>query len=221
MQSLFDRTNGIGVSFLRNPMGASDLARSDYSYDDVAAGSTDPNLTAFSLAHDEADILPLLRQAKAINPSIKMLGTPWSPPGWMKSTGSLIGGSLLASSYTAFASYLVKYVQAYEAAGVPVDYLTLQNEPLYVPPDYPGESMSAAGQLTILKDYVLPALAANQLRTRILVYDHNWDTPAVMSTSALAPQASTCAWPVRARAAPWSSIWTVRPGPSSRRRLSL
>src|ERR1035441_9384868 len=182
MRSLFDRTDGIGVSFLRNPMGASDLARSDYSYDDVASGSTDPNLAGFSIAHDAADILPLLRQAKAINPSIKMLGSPWSPPGWMKSTGSMIGGSLLPSSYTAFAGYLVKYLQAYEAAGVPVDYLTLQNEPLYVPGDYPGDSMPAADQLTILKEYVLPALAANHPRTRILVYDHNWDTPAYPET---------------------------------------
>src|ERR1039457_4844428 len=100
LQSLFGRTNGIGVSFLRNPMGASDLARSDYSYDDVVPGGTDPNLASFYVAHDEADILPLLRQAKAINPSVKMLGSPWSAPGWMKSTGSMIGGSLLASSYT-------------------------------------------------------------------------------------------------------------------------
>jgi glucosylceramidase len=199
MRSLFDRTNGIGVSFLRNPMGSADLARSQYSYDDVA-GSTDPNLTGFSVAHDEVDILPLLRQAKAINPGIKMLGTPWSPPGWMKTTGSMIGGSLLPSSYTAFANYLVKYVQAYEAAGVPVDYLTLQNEPLYVPPDYPGESMPATDQLPILRDYLLPALAANQLRTRILVYDHNWDTPAypqaVLSDPVLAnsPQVAGVAW---------------------------
>ncbi len=198
--SLFDRTNGIGVSFLRNPMGGSDLARSHYSYDDVAAGSTDPNLAGFSIAHDEADILPLLRQAKAINPSIKMLGSPWSAPGWMKSTGSMIGGSLLASSYPAFANYLVKYVQAYEAAGVPVDYLTLQNEPLYVPTNYPGESMSAAQQLTILKDYVLPALAANHSRTRVLIYDHNWDAPtypeAVLADAVLAasPQIAGVAW---------------------------
>jgi glucosylceramidase len=200
MQSLFDRTNGIGVSFLRNPMGASDLARSHYSYDDVAPGSTDPNLAGFSIAHDEADILPLLRQAKAINPSVKMLGSPWSPPGWMKSTGSMIGGSLMPSSYTAFANYLVKYLQAYEAAGVPVDYLTLQNEPLYVPGDYPGESMPAADQLAILKDYVLPALAANHARTRILVYDHNWDAPTypetVLSDAGLAasPQIAGVAW---------------------------
>src|ERR1039457_812614 len=200
MTSLFDRTQGIGISFLRNPMGASDLARYDYSYDDIPAGSTDPGLVDFSIAHDQTDILPLLRQARTINPQIKLVGSPWSPPGWMKTTGSMIGGSLLPSSYTAFANYLVKYLQAYDAAGVPVDYLTLQNEPLYVPPDYPGESMPAADQLTILKNYVLPALAASHAATRILVYDHNWDTPgypqAVLSDAVLAasPQIAGVAW---------------------------
>src|ERR1019366_5576496 len=179
---------------------ASDLARSDYSYDDVASGSTDPNLAGFSIAHDAADSLPPLRQAKAINPAIRMLGAPWSAPGWMKSTGSMIGGSLLPPSYPAFAGYLVKYLHAYDAAGAPVDYLTLPNEHLYGPPDYPGESMPAADQLTILKDYVLPALAANHPRTRILVYDHNWVTPAypetVFSDAGLpaSPQIAGVAW---------------------------
>ena len=200
MTSLFDRTRGIGISFLRNPMGASDLARYDYSYDDIPAGSTDSGLVNFSIAHDQTDILPLLRQARTINPQIKLVGSPWSPPGWMKTTGSMIGGSLLPSSYTAFAGYLVKYAQAYEAAGVPVDYLTLQNEPLYVPTDYPGESMPATDQLTILKNFVLPALAASHLSTRILVYDHNWDTPSypqtVLADAALAgsPQVGGVAW---------------------------
>ncbi|MGO9618847.1 MAG: glucosylceramidase, partial [Bryobacteraceae bacterium] len=85
MQSIFGRSQGIGVSFLRNPMGASDITRPpDYSYDDTLADSTDSSLPNFSVFHDQADILPLLLQAKAINPQIKMLGTPWSPPGWMK-----------------------------------------------------------------------------------------------------------------------------------------
>jgi len=188
MQSLFSHSQGIGVSFLRNPMGASDLTRPpDYSYDDLPFGATDPDLASFSIAHDQADILPLLAQAKAINPQIKMMGTPWSPPAWMKANGSMIGGSsssaqLLPSQYTAFANYLVKYVQAYQAAGVPVDYLTIQNEPLNVPTDYPGEYMAPSDQLNILKSYVLPALAAANINTRILVYDHNWDTPSYPET---------------------------------------
>ncbi|MGB9457482.1 MAG: carbohydrate-binding protein [Bryobacteraceae bacterium] len=205
MQSIFGRSQGIGVSFLRNPMGSADIARSVYSYDDVSADSTDSSLPNFSISYDQADILPLLLQAKAINPQIKMLGTPWSPPGWMKENGSMVGGTsanaqLLPSQYTAFANYLVKYVQAYQAYGVPVDYLTIQNEPLYVPINYPGEYMAALDQLNILESYVLPALAAADITTKILVYDHNWDTPTypetVLADSALAgsPQIAGVAW---------------------------
>lgn len=192
MESLFSPTAGIGVSFLRNPMGASDLARFHYSYDDNRAG--------FSLAHDEEAILPLLRQARALNPSLRMMGSPWSPPGWMKTTGTMIGGALLPSSYAAFADYLLKYAESYAADGVPVDYLSLQNEPLYVPTDYPGCAMTAAEQRTLLRDFVLPAFAARGLTTRFLVYDHNWDNTAyardVLSDPALAssPRLAGVAW---------------------------
>ena len=189
MQSLFSHSQGIGVSFLRNPMGSSDIARPPvYSYDDTSADSTNASLPNFSVTHDTADILPLLLQAKTINPQIKMLGTPWSPPAWMKGNDSMYGGTsatasqLLPAQYTAFANYLVKYVQAYQAAGVPVDYLTIQNEPLNVPTGYPGSSMPAADQLDILKAYVLPALATANINTKILVYDHNWDTPSYPET---------------------------------------
>jgi len=206
MQSLFSHSQGIGVSFLRNPMGASDIARSIYSYDDNAADSTNSSLPSFSISYDQADILPMLLAAKAINPQIKMLGTPWSPPGWMKGSGTMLGGSsqvnaqLLTAQYTALANYLVKYVEAYQAAGIPVDYLTIQNEPLYVPAYYPGSYMAPASQLTILKNYVLPALAAANLNTRILVYDHNWDTPSYPetvladATLAASPQIAGVAW---------------------------
>jgi glucosylceramidase len=206
MQSLFSHSQGIGVSFLRNPMGSSDIARQLYSYDDNSADSTNSSLPHFSVSYDQNDILPLLLQAKAINPQIKMLGTPWSPPGWMKGDNSMLGGSspplsqLLPAQYTAFANYLVKYVQAYQAAGVPVDYLTIQNEPLNVPTSYPGSYMPATNQLSILKSYVLPALAAANISTKILVYDHNWDTPSypetVLGDAALAgsPQIAGVAW---------------------------
>jgi glucosylceramidase len=182
MLSLFDHTAGIGISFVRNPMGASDLARYDYSYDDLSAGTTDPNLASFSISHDQTDIIPLLRQARLINPRLKVMANPWSPPGWMKSSGSMIGGSLLASNYESFANYFVRYLQDYAAAGVPVDYISVQNEPLVVPADYPGMSMPAADQTVILRDHLLPALAASQLTTKVLIYDHNWDTPAYPQT---------------------------------------
>ena len=139
MNNLFTRKgDGIGVSFIRNPMGASDLTRFHYSYDDNPPGGSDPNLDYFSIAHDQADIIPLVQYALLLNPDTTIMGSPWSPPGWMKDSGSLIGGSLLPSMYTAFANYFVKYIEAYEAQGIPIHYISLQNEPLYVPGDYPA-----------------------------------------------------------------------------------
>lgn len=177
---LFTREGkGIGLSFMRIPMGASDIALSVYSFDDLPAGKTDPTLAKFSIAHDQEYILPLIQQAKTLNPEMKLMANPWSPPGWMKTTGSMIGGSLLTDSTTetAFANYFVKYIKAYEAAGVPIDYISLQNEPLYLPPAYPGMSMDYITQTLLLKNCVLPALKSNNLSTKVLVYDHNWDTP--------------------------------------------
>jgi glucosylceramidase len=107
MSSLFDRGAGIGISFVRNPMGASDLSRSIFSYDDLTAGQADPGLTSFSISHDMADIVPLVKIARQINPQLKIMANPWSPPGWMKTTGSMIGGSLLPAMYGTFANYFV------------------------------------------------------------------------------------------------------------------
>jgi len=178
MRALFTREDGgIGLSFMRIAMGASDIARSRYSYDDQPAGRSDPTLADFSIAHDRKDIIPLIRESLALNPRMTLMATPWSPPGWMKSSGSMIGGTLLPRAGGVFAQYLVKFLRAYRQAGIPVQYLSLQNEPLYEPQDYPGTSMPAATQLTVLRDDVLPALRAAGLPTRVLLYDHNWDRP--------------------------------------------
>lgn len=190
MNDLFTRNGGgIGLSFMRIPMGASDIARSVYSYDDMPVGQTDLTLANFSIAHDQTDLLPILQQAKTLNPAMKLMANPWSPPGWMKDPASMnpvsmLGGSLLQTSAneTAFANYFVKFIQAYGAAGVPIDYISLQNEPLYVTTGYPSMGMSAGTQLSVLRDYVLPALQANNLSTQVLVYDHNWDTPSYPET---------------------------------------
>ena len=176
MNDLFTRDgNGIGLSFMRNPMGASDIARSVYSFDDLSSGQTDSTLAKFSIAHDQTDIIPIIQQAKTLNPDMKIMANPWSPPGWMKNSGSMITGSLLPTMYSPFGNYFVKYIQAYQAAGIPIDYISLQNEPLYEPPAYPGMTMDASTQLTVLRDYVLPALKTNNLSAQVLIYDHNWD----------------------------------------------
>jgi glucosylceramidase len=84
MGKLFDRTEGIGISYLRVPMGASDFALSHYSYNDLPEGESDPELSRFSIKHDEEYIIPTLLQARKINTDLRLMGSPWSAPGWMK-----------------------------------------------------------------------------------------------------------------------------------------
>ena len=179
MRSLFDPVRGIGVSALRQPIGSSDFTdEPHYTYDDMPPGQTDFALAHFSIARDRAQILPLLRRARALNPRLTVIATPWSPPAWMKTTDSLVGGRLKDDPrvYAAYARYFVKFVQAYRAAGVPVDYLTVQNEPQNRTPNgYPGMDLPVAQEVKLI-EAVGPALRAAGLRTRILAYDHNWTT---------------------------------------------
>ncbi|MFD4727528.1 ricin-type beta-trefoil lectin domain protein [Streptomyces seoulensis] len=175
MRKLFSPTDGIGLSFLRNPMGASDLARSGYTYDDVPAGQTDPSLSKFSLAHDLADVLPLTKQARQLNPDLTVMASPWTAPAWMKDSGSLNGGWLKAEDYGAYASYFVKYLQGYRDQGVPVSYVTAQNEPTCCS-GYPSMSWNASGLAYFTKSELLPKLQQAGLSTKVLAHDWNWDT---------------------------------------------
>jgi glucosylceramidase len=179
MTKLFDPSQGVGLSFLRQPIGASDFARSVYSYDD---GAADPNLTRFSIAHDNSYILPILVQARSLNPSITTMASPWSPPGWMKTSGNMIGGSLNTTYNQAFANYLVKFIQAYQAAGVPINLITPQNEPEYSPSNYPGSTWSASAEASFIQTNLGPAIASAGLSTKIIGYDHNWDDTSFPST---------------------------------------
>ncbi|MCE5339967.1 MAG: hypothetical protein LLF92_02395 [Planctomycetaceae bacterium] len=178
LTDLFDSNTGIGLSYLRQPMGTSDFRRrADYTYDEIpASASSDYNLQQFSIAADTTYITPVLLEVLAINPDIKVMGSPWSPPRWMKTSNSLIGGSLTDSDdvYNTYANYFVKYVQAYANLGIDIYAVTLQNEPLYEPGDYPGMSMSAAEQIRLIK-LVGPKFAAAGITTKIFCYDHNWD----------------------------------------------
>ena len=177
MRRLFSRTDGDGLSFLRQPMGASDfVAGGFYTYDDIPAGRTDYEMTRFSIAHDRARILPLLRQALALNPQLKVIGSPWSAPAWMKTNQSLIGGRLIDEPriYAAYARYFVEFVRAYEQARVPVYAVTVQNEPQNRHPNgYPGTDMPVAQEAKLI-EALGPALRAAGLHTKILGYDHNW-----------------------------------------------
>ena len=176
MEKLFSREKGIGLSFLRQPMGASDFALKLYSYDDLPPGSTDPDLAHFSIAYDRAYIVPLLRQALSINPQVKIMATPWSPPGWMKTSDSMVKGTLLKSAYPALADYFVKFVQAYAGEGIPVYAVTMQNEPRFSPKDYPGTVITPKEQSKFIRIYLGPAFRKQRLVTKIMVFDHNWDS---------------------------------------------
>ncbi|MGW4520242.1 ricin-type beta-trefoil lectin domain protein [Amycolatopsis sp. NPDC004378] len=177
MRKLFDPTNGIGLSFIRNPLGASDLARYSYTFDDMPAGQTDPNLTHFSIAHDQADVLPLTKQAKQLNPQAKVMASPWSAPPWMKDNDSYLLGWVQSQYYPAYAQYFVKYLQAYQAAGVPIDYVSMQNEPTCCS-SYPSTNWNGAGLAYFAKNNLLPALQGAGLSTKVLALDWNWDTYA-------------------------------------------
>jgi glucosylceramidase len=177
MRNLFDPKTGDGISFLRQPIGASDFAvGQDYSYDDLPAGQTDYQMRQFSIAHDQAQILPLLRQAKKLDPKIQIVASPWSPPGWMKTGGSMIDGKLIDDPriYRAYALYLVKFIQAYQQAGVAVDYITVQNEPQALERNnYPGTDLPWEQEAKVI-EALGPAIRAAGLHTKILAYDHNW-----------------------------------------------
>ncbi|MFF6999828.1 ricin-type beta-trefoil lectin domain protein [Streptomyces sp. NPDC008313] len=174
MRKLFSPTDGIGLSFLRNPMGASDLARYGYTYDDVPAGQSDADLSDFSIAHDLADVVPLTRQARQLNPDLTVMASPWTAPAWMKDSGQLNGGWLKAEDYGAYASYFVKYLQAYRDQGIPVAYVTAQNEPTCCS-GYPSMSWNASGLAYFTKSELLPKLQAAGLSTKVLAHDWNWD----------------------------------------------
>lgn len=168
--------NSIGISYLRISMGASDLNANVYSYDDLPAGQTDPDLFKFSLSQDTLDLIPVLKQILAINPSIKIMGTPWSPPVWMKDNANSMGGNLLSKYYRSYANYFVKYINAMKERGIRIDAITLQNEPQHGG-NNPSMKMDPYEQATFVKDHLGPVFMSNAIQTNIIVWDHNCDNP--------------------------------------------
>jgi glucosylceramidase len=198
LRELFGRNPGIGLSFMRVPMGASDFSTHHYSYDDMPAGQTDPALTHFSIEPDRADKLPALKAALAINPQLKLVASPWSAPGWMKTTGSLIQGTLRPEFYGSFAGYFRKFVEAYTAEGVPIFAVTMQNEPAFEPADYPGMRLDPPARAEVIGRHVGPLFGSAGIQALILDWDHNWDLPnsplAVLADSAARKYVNGVAW---------------------------
>jgi glucosylceramidase len=177
LRELFSKdSNAISISYLRVSIGASDLDSIVFSYDDMPAGETDVSLQHFTLQPDKPNLIPLLKQILAINPGIKILGSPWSPPAWMKDNRSTKGGSLKKEYYPVYANYFVKYVQAMKTEGIVIDAITPQNEPLN-PDNNPSLYMEAADQAEFIKNHLGPAFRDAGLATKIILYDHNADRP--------------------------------------------
>lgn len=169
-------STSIGVSYLRVSIGASDLSPRVYSYDDLAPGQTDTTLQHFDLGPDKFSLVPLLKEILDISPNIKILGSPWSAPVWMKTNDSSVGGRLQHQYYDEYAQYFVKYIKAMKANGIHIDAITPQNEPLYGG-NNPSMVMQPEEQRDFVKNYLGPAFHEAALDTKIIIYDHNADNP--------------------------------------------
>jgi len=178
LKDLFSPTEGIGLSYLRLTMGASDFSANNFSYNDVAAGQTDADLVNFSIAKDETDVIPVLKGIQTYAPNIKIMGSPWSAPAWMKTSQSMNGGSLKPEWYNSYGDYFVKYINAYKAHGINIDAVTPQNEPLHEVTTYPTMKMTAIEQASFIKSSLGPKLKSAGINTKIIAYDHNFDMPS-------------------------------------------
>ncbi|MBC7934537.1 MAG: glucosylceramidase [Rhizobacter sp.] len=177
LNELFDTdSNNIGISYLRLSIGASDLNDRVFSYNDLPAGQTDTSMEKFSLKPDQEDLIPVLKEILAINPDIKILGSPWSPPTWMKTNNNSKGGSLKPEFYNAYARYFVKYIREMKKEGIRIDAITIQNEPLH-PGNNPSLLMLPNEQAAFIKQSLGPAFKAENIGTKIILYDHNADRP--------------------------------------------
>jgi glucosylceramidase len=177
LKELFGTGPGeIGISYLRLSIGASDLDEYPWSYNDLPKGKEDLTLKNFSLGYDTLYLLPILKEILAISPQIQFMGSPWSPPTWMKDNKDSRGGSLLTKYYDVYARYLVKYIQSMNFHGINISALTIQNEPLH-PGNNPSLLMLPEEQKVFIKKYLGPSFEKNNLKTKIIIYDHNANRP--------------------------------------------
>jgi len=173
---LFDRNQGIGLSYLRQAMGASDFRLSNYTYDDIDRDGEDWDLQHFSIARDKDYVIPALKEAMKVNPGIKIMASPWSPPAWMKTGRRLGGGSLRDEPRVlrTYAEYFVKFIRAYHAEGIEVDAITPQNEPFWTDMNMPSSSMDPDQEIALVK-LIGKRFKEEGIKTKIVVFDHNWN----------------------------------------------
>ncbi|MFT4123651.1 MAG: glycoside hydrolase family 30 beta sandwich domain-containing protein [Microbacteriaceae bacterium] len=190
LEQLFSPTEGAGFSMLRVPIGTSDYAglvdgvAEHYTLDDMPEGETDPGLEHFSIANDEAALIPALQQALAVNPELSIIASPWSAPAWMKTTESLYSGSLIEGDEDVYADYLVRFVEEYHEQGIDIDYLTIANEPLLASRSYPVMEMGEYQELAVIQALGPKLEAAGFGDVGVLAYDFNFgDSTSSIATS--------------------------------------
>jgi glucosylceramidase len=178
LHQIFSPTgDGIHASYIRVSIGSSDMNDHPYTCDDMPPGENDPQLRHFSLDNDQATVIPVLKQILAINPAIRILGSPWSAPAWMKTNDNLKGGHLKPEDYPIYAQYFVKYIESMQAEGIHLAAITVENEPLN-PKNTPSMVMFAPEEDRFIADALGPAFARAGIHTGIQVYDHNPDVPS-------------------------------------------
>ncbi|WP_233841624.1 glycoside hydrolase family 30 beta sandwich domain-containing protein [Dyella sp. 2HG41-7] len=190
LHELYGPPPNLGLNMMRLTVGASDFSLKPYTLDDVPFGQVDPGLQHFNITPTVHDVIPTVRQVLAIDPGLVIVASPWSAPAWMKTSGNLIGGELLPQYESAYADYLVKYLDAYLGYGIPIFAITLQNEPGFVPVTYPGMEMPEATRARVIGQYLGPKLASRSPKTQIWEWDHNWNQPDQPMSMLADPDAS-------------------------------
>ena len=177
LHELYGPPPNLDLNMMRLPIGASDFSLELYTMDDMPFGQVDPQLEHFNVAPNKTAIIPTVREVLSIDPDLHIIASSWTAPAWMKDSGNLLGGTLLEQYESAYADYLVKYLDAFRSYGIPIFALTLQNEPNFEPITYPGMRLSADQRARIVSQYLGPKLAKRKSTTRILEWDHNWNHP--------------------------------------------
>ena len=177
LHELYGPPPNLDLNMMRLPIGASDFSLELYTMDDMPFGQVDPQLEHFNVAPNKTAIIPTVREVLSIDPDLHIIASSWTAPAWMKDSGNLLGGTLLEQYESAYADYLVKYLDVFRSYGIPIFALTLQNEPNFEPITYPGMRLSADQRARIVAQYLGPKLAKRKSSTRILEWDHNWNHP--------------------------------------------
>ncbi|MFM2016182.1 MAG: hypothetical protein RIQ51_1672, partial [Bacteroidota bacterium] len=168
--------NDLNINYLRISIGASDLDATVFSYDDLMEGEVDPALKKMSIAKDQEFLIPILKEIQSIQPYLKLIASPWSPPVWMKDNRQSKGGHLLPQFYATYAQYFVKYIQMMQAEGLIINAVTIQNEPEHGG-NNPSMLMTAVEQNAFIKNHLGPAFKKQGIQTEIVIWDHNADHP--------------------------------------------